>query len=294
MRKLNGGKFMRYKILEWNINQASNRDRKNRLPEILIKELKLQNPDIIVLTEFCFCDNATEFLEKTFSQRGYEFYPTEATQSTKNGQNEVLIAWRSEHFKYNTENSQSEIVTWSNNKPNYARVLLTDKTSNKNIIVAGVRITTAKNIPKGLDKETESKEYQKQATLRKQQMEYVYSTLDNYPIVIIAGDFNNYRRGTNLKNWNINEITCSRKEYKRYTPIGQSIYECEKNNTDFEFAEDHFVAKGCAIKDFVYDRTFIYWEKQVYRDNMDFTDWEKLIGFPDHAIIYGDIYFDID
>lgn len=151
-----------------------------------------------------------------------------------------------------------------------------------------------KRIPLGLDKKAENKAYQEQALLRRKQMEYVYSTLDDYSTVIIAGDFNNYRRGTNLSNWNINEITCGRKEYNRYTPTGQSIYECEKNNVDLEFAEDHFVTKGCVIKDFVYDRTFIYWEKHVYCEKMDFGDWKKLKGFPDHAIIYGDIYFELD
>lgn len=282
----------RYKILEWNINQASNKNKNNRLPEMLVKELRLQNPDIIVLTEFCFCNNAADFLDKAFLQRNYEFYPTEATKNAENGQNEVLIAWRKDIFRCDTEKSQSEITTWNNNKPNYVRVLLTDKTANKNILIVGVRITGAKKIPSGLDKKAEREAFQEQASLRRKQMEYVYSTLDNYPIVIIAGDFNNYRRGTDLNNWNINKITCGRKEYNRYTPIGQSIYECEKNNVDFEFAEDHFVSKGCIIKDFVYDRTFICWEKQVYRKGMDFRDWENLIGFPDHAVIYGDIYFD--
>lgn len=136
------GKWMekeitRYKILEWNINQASNRDRNNILPEMLIKELRLQNPDIIILTEFCFCSNAVEFLEEAFLQRNYEFYPTKETKNTENGQNEILIAWRKDIFKCDTENSQSEITTWRNNKPNYVRVLLTDRVTNKNIMVAG-------------------------------------------------------------------------------------------------------------------------------------------------------------
>lgn len=262
----------RYKILEWNINQATNRDGNNVLPEMLIKELRVQNPDIIILTEFFFCDNAAEFLEEAFLQRNYEFYPTEATGYR---QNEVLIAWRKDIFKCDTENSHSEITTRQNNKPNYVRVLLTDRVVNKNIMVVGVRITIAKWIPEKLDKKEKRKAYQEQARLRRKQMEYVYSTLDDYPNVIIAGDFNNYRRGTDLSNWNINEITCGRTEYNRYTPIGQSIYECEKKDVDSEFAEDHFITKGCVMKDFVYDRTFIYWEKHVYCEKMDFRDWEK-------------------
>lgn len=281
----------RYKIVTWNINQASNRYGRNKIPELIIKELVRQNPDVLVLTEFAFGDGANEFLDN-LTKRHYTFFPREATENTKNKQNEVLVVWREELFECKRENSTSEIVTNVNNRPNFVKVCLLDKQTKKEIVVAGVRITMAKWIPKNLSKIEMQKAYHEQAIMRRKQMEYIYYSLEDFSTVIIMGDFNNYRRGTNIQDWNINELTCNRSEYCRYTPTGQSIYNENQGDTEYQFAEDHFITKGCSIKDYVYDRSFVNWDKQVYSRGSDFDnyDWEGLIGYPDHAVLYGDLY----
>lgn len=285
-------KWNRYKILEWNINQATNKNGMNLIPEFIVKELVKQNPDIVVLTEFCFCKNAKEFLEKVFQQRNYDYFPKTATQNTINGQNEVLIAWRKELFECIPDGLISVETKKNNNNPNCVIIQLREKETGITFVVSGIRITMAKWIDKKLNENEKKKAYQEQANLRRKQMESIYRLLEPYPRVIIAGDFNNYRRGTQLKNWNINELNCSHKEYIVYRPLGQSIYEEEKGNKDFEFAEDHFIAKNCVVKDYMYDRNFMDWdvEKNVYKLGNNFPNWNEIIGFPDHAILRGELW----
>lgn len=280
----------RYKILTWNINQATNKKGNNKIPELVNKEIIRQNPDILVLTEFAFCEGINGFIEDTLLKRGYSCFPKESTDNTKNKQNEILIAWRTELFECMNERSTSEAVTKTNNKPNFAKVMLVDREYNKKFVVAGIRITMAEYIPKGLSSIEERIAYQKQAIKRRKQMEYVYDILRDYETVIAMGDFNNYRRGTHIKNWNISEIICNHDEYIRYTPEGQSIKREKEPNVEKQFAEDHFLAKGCEVKDFIYDRSFIMWDNQIYNHGADFSDWNRLIGYPDHAILYGDLY----
>lgn len=280
----------RYRIIEWNINQATDKYGINIIPDFIINELVKQNPDLVVLTEFRFCKNSDDFLRQAFEERNYDYFPKEATHNTNNGQNEVLIAWRKELFECIQDGQSSVETTWENNHPNCVKVQLEEKINGSNFTVVGLRITMAKRICNDLGRSAKQKALQEQANLRRCQMEYVYKLLEGCSRVLIAGDFNNYRRGSQLKNWNINQLNCMRKEYTVYTPSGQSICEEEKSDKDYEFAEDHFIAKKCVIKDYIYDRGFMNQEKKVYRLGKNFPDWNELNGFPDHAILCGDLW----
>lgn len=279
----------RYKIMEWNINQATNKNNQNLLPDIVSNEIIRQNPDIVILTEFAFCNNSQEFLNQTFTNRGYRFYPEQKTKNTINEQNEILVAWRDNLFEKTSESTYME-TSYKNNNPNCCIVHLKEKLGNRKLTVAGLRITMAKYIPQNVSDKEMQKLYQEQANLRRKQMEQVISFVEKENTVLIVGDFNNYRRGTMLKNWNISQINCGKKKFTIYTPKGQSIYEEQGKDVNHEFAEDHFIAKNCYIKNYQYDRDFVYSNKQVYTAGKDLSDWETLKSYPDHAILYGDLW----
>ena len=279
----------RYKVMEWNINQATNKNGTNKLPNLLMKEIIIQNPDILILTEFSFCENASEFFKKVFDERNYDYYPKEKTKNTKNKQNEILIAWRRELFDLCLDKCMYSVVTFENNKPNFLLVDLIEKKTRQELVVAGVRITMAENIPVKGTEDEKKKAYQKQANKRYKQMQYVYKQLEKFARVIMGGDFNNYRRRTELKDWNIGRILCDNQEYKIYTPKGQSIKEKKSiRGVEYEFAEDHFVTKNCEIDNEVYDRCFVFRDEK-YINGEDLSDWNYLSGYPDHAILIADL-----
>lgn len=154
---------------------------------------------------------------------------------------------------------------------------------------SGVRITMAENIPVKGTEDEKKKAYQKQANKRYKQMQYVYKQLEKFARVIMGGDFNNYRRRTELKDWNIGRILCDNQEYKIYTPKGQSIKEKKSiRGEEYEFAEDHFVTKNCEIDNEVYDRCFVFRDEK-YINGEDLSDWNYLSGYPDHAILIADL-----
>lgn len=295
---------MSYKILTWNINQAAGR--KNPPPALVTKALTEQKAAVEILTEFCFCRNqeqSEKFLQETFTSRGYACYPQQATQNSLNGQNEVLIAWDTSCFEFIPHSEFSAVTTSENNIPNFVSVALKEKSSGNIIRIAGVRITMAMKI-------TSDSQYQKQADLRREQMEYVYQKLDeltdDQTAVLIGGDFNNYRRETPLKHWNIRELTCGRTEYSACTPDGQSIYEKNQPDLGFQFAEDHFIIKNCQTENCRYSREFANLDKnrEVYKHGEDFAYgknprtkrhawklWKYNHGgrYPDHAMLTGEL-----
>lgn len=277
-----------YKIIEWNINQATNKNGENIIPRFVASEIEEQDADIVVLTEFCFCSNAKRFLTSVFNKNGYDYFPKEPTQNTKNKQNEVIIAWKKAAFSLG-DTPFCLTSSFDNNVPNFTSVTLKNE---NNIIftIAGARITMALKIKHNTD-------YEKQAELRKKQMEQIYNELKSKNKVIVAGDFNNYRRGTSLS-WNINQLTCDQKEYICHTPTGQSINAEKVFSTAYEFAEDHFITKSIELTDEQYDRNFTSKSPCVYIHNKDFSVYDKELkkdiwtitfgcGVPDHAIITG-------
>ncbi|MEK6453326.1 hypothetical protein [Caldifermentibacillus hisashii] len=268
---------MEYKILEWNINQATDRYGRNNIPNFVRDELISKSSDIVILTEFCFCNNAEVFLKEAFESNGYDY---NFTNNKEEKQNEILIAWKKELFKF--QNKEAVKTTNLNNKPNCLIVNLIDN-NGKNITVVGLRITI--------------KSYRE----RKEQMTYVLEKIKDYDNVIIGGDFNNLRRGASIAEWNLNVIEelCEKYNANLYTPTGQSIYQEQGESFDYEFPEDHFITKGnIQMKEYTYNREFtrknpdVYLFKgdfQVYNNNLKRVTWSIPFGsgIPDHAILQG-------
>lgn len=60
---------MKEKILVWNINLATNRN--IEIPYFVGEEIKRQNSDFIILTEFCKTKNYEGFCHKYLKDNGY-------------------------------------------------------------------------------------------------------------------------------------------------------------------------------------------------------------------------------
>lgn len=271
---------MKYNVLVWNFNQATNIRGTNHIPDFVKSELKKRKKDIAIITEFSFCKNADTFNKEVFDDYGYDY---RFTNNKYEKENEVLIAWKKDLFEYVGE--EVTLTTARNNKPNFLVVHLKTRHHGIKLTVAGLRITL--------------QSYKK----RKQQMEYALEQLSNYKNVIIGGDLNNLRRGTPIKEWNIKVIEelCSTYQFNPlHTPSGQSIYQERSLTKEYEFAEDHFITKGSNIKmeKYCYDRNFIKGNDKAYPYGKDFqiykydkknVTWSIPFGsgIPDHAILCG-------
>ncbi|AEN77683.1 hypothetical protein [Ligilactobacillus ruminis] len=281
-----GCNMMKYKVLEHNVNQATNKDGKNSLPAVIVTEIHEEKPDLGSLPEFAFCKNYMQFFDDAFGDE-YDYYPKEPTANTDNKQNELLLFWKKEKFEAVLDSAQTTEVTWENNMPNFTSVILKEKDTEKEFLFCGLRITMARCIDNNASKAEQQKQYKQQAALRREQMEYVLSVTDKCEHVLIVGDFNNYRRGVDLEEWNVGCINCGKQDYTVYTPNGQSIYKEDAMSDDYEFPEDHIVSRGIEVSNYRYDRKFIKWDTSgIYKKaGTDFSDWSYLHGYPDHATL---------
>ena len=273
-----------YKILEWNVNLQSNTN--NEIPVFVGKAIENIKADIVILTEFVFCKNAHKFLQDTFAKHGYDYYPKAKTAIYE--VNEILIAWKKDKLTLGDEKTiYNEVCREDWNVPNFLTISLVT-TDGEILRVAGVRITmTTENetVAKAEDRDIN---YEKQAKLRYSEMKKVYDELakltDDDSVVLIAGDFNNYRRYTRRPEWNYKKITCEREYYTSYTPKGDSY---DGDGKKFPPApEDHFITKNCCIKDYSYNRDFALFDTSIYRrgkDNFRGIDSPN----PDHAMLIG-------
>lgn len=230
-----------------------------------------------MLTEFFRCSNAEDFLKKTFLEHGYSFEVT-----TNKGTNEVVIAWLNSKFT-KTGVDKSAVTTEGNNIPNYLRVDLTDLDGTV-FTVVGARIRIVSCLK------------------RKEEMRFVLEKLKEVrnPIILL-GDFNNNRRSTTELDWNLKVIDAMlvEEDFSRFTPTGQSIYqEKAPRGYDYEFPEDHIMARGMLIHGESYDRDFVYKALEYYPWGKDFEYYDYKLkrkesvrpGYPDHAIVKG--YFE--
>ena len=243
-----------YTILTWNINGRSSSS--GYIPGFVGRAILEKEADIVILTEFVFCNgtagdaekkNAFEFLENIFVKNGYDYYPKEPTKNTENHVNEILIAWKTDCFNLNPAGQIfSAVCSKERNVPNFLTISLIEKKTGTPLRVAGVRITMTT---------VGSENYPEQARLRYREMEMVYNVLEllSEDCVLIGGDFNNYRRNTIRPEWNIHQLTCGREEYTSYTPDGDSY---DGLHGAPPVPEDHFIAKGCTVLEYDYCRDF--------------------------------------
>ncbi len=273
-----GKNTMKEKILVWNINLATNRN--IEIPYFVGEEIKRQNSDFIILTEFCKTKNYEGFCHKYLKDNGYIY--TISNNSDKH--NDVLIAWKQEKFQLIEIKNEFQTTETT---PNFTYVLLKNK-HGLEFVLAGIRITI--------------ENYEN----RKKQFEFALNELRNYSYVIIGGDFNCLRRGTLLHSkWSLYVLSETSKEagFALITPKGQSIYTEKAISEDYEFAEDNFIVKGMTIENELYDRDFALKYSNVYLYEKNFSVYDSYLkrnkwsitigsGIPDHAILNGYVCFD--
>lgn len=290
-----------YKIIEWNINQATDKYNKNAIPSFIGEYINLHHPEILVLTEFCFTNNASTFLSEYLDFHNYSYFPNGETENKKSHQNEVLIAWRNDLFEVVEGTQYSEIVTYNNNRPNYVRICLRDKIHNFKFYIVGLRITVD-DIEKCGTEISEKR--------RRQQFEHVLQDIDkftvseeNYPMIMV-GDFNCFRRGYKGVNWSLDAIKklTNDHRFECRVPEGSSIYQKKSYDKEYEFPEDLIIYKNISVKSYSYDRRFTYLNPEVYLHGEDFsvycattktTTWSIRFGsgIPDHAVMVAEVEF---
>lgn len=121
--------------------------------------------------------------------------------------------------------------------------------------------------------------------------------------ILIAGDFNNNRRNTPVKIWNLNilEDLASNHGFILYTPPNDSSI----RETNSDIPEDHFLLKGLdengSITSYKYDREFTLRQfedkngKIIYKWGENFRNYENWKAeyipspYPDHAMLIGNL-----
>lgn len=268
------------RFFEWNINLASNITGSAKIPNFVGDEIVNCNADFFALTEFNKTENYFSFIEEYIKSKGYDYI---ITNNHEYKQNDVLLCWKRD--LYDLIEIMDEIVTNGNNNiPNFAYVKLKRKSDGGEFVFAGARITLM--------------DYSK----RKEQFEFILNKLKPFDKVILVGDFNCLRRGTNEMNYNLRVMNdlCKIHDFELYTPNGQSIFQEQAKNTEFEFAEDNVVARGIIISDYYYNRDFATKYSDIYINGKNFSIYDSRLrkniwnivigsGIPDHAILIGEV-----
>ena len=247
------------------------------MPEWVKKFIQSKKADIIVLTEVSTnIPNWSEELKKAFPD---EQYHTFSSSNLIHYQNDIVIAIKKDKFDIGHSVS---FPAKKRNIPDHLEVNCIEKTTKKIITIVGVRINSSA--------EPEQK---------RNELDLVLNSVRKKRNVIIAGDFNNFRRGYYNKDWCLEILTSSmiKEGFRIITPEGGSIYE-KASKFEYQFPEDHISFKGdlALTKVYDYDRDFTSEDPSVYKWGKDFT---RYIGngkyeyiddpFPDHAIIEADI-----
>ena len=267
------------KIIEWNINHRLGYSR-NNMPDWVKSVIQSKDADIIVLTETSFMvPNWYEQYIQMFDRRTYYVFCSNNPDTVAN---QVTIAIRKELF---TVEYVKSFLSEDHTYPDHLEVRCIHKLTNQEITIIGMRIHSI-NIS----------DFEKKEEFKK----ILQSVMSNEN-VILAGDFNNYRRGL------INDVWCFEKvsqladcyDYSMYTPRGGSIN--DDIDGDYSFPEDHFFTRGNAIKitNLNYDRSFVNNDSNVYKWGTNFQKWKGKVNdkniydkipdpFPDHAILEAD------
>lgn len=270
------------KIIVWNLNHRLGYGSTN-MPEFVAETIREKKSDIIILTECCNrILNWQELKNKMFRSDPYLVFQSDNDQGQEN---DVMIAVNKDAV--DVISSMSYFAN-GHTAPDHLQLVCKEKETKKEFVVAGIRIHSDRNLS-NIDKN--------------RQLELVLNNLSKYETAILAGDFNNYRRGFHDAEWSLDAIDVLGEKYafSRYTPDGSSIYKEYLNNDDYAFAEDHFLTKGVGIDLKPYDRSFCDKDSSTYIWGHDFQkDYGKDSGgkfcyesiptpFPDHAILEAEI-----
>lgn len=267
------------KIVEWNINQRTNKYDKNKIPNWIKDELvKYQKADIIVLTEFFKTENWEEIVS------GLSEYNVFVTDNSKNHQSDVLIAIKKKLRIVNIKDIQS---TLQNNNPNFLRV--DTEINDKLVSIIGVRIRIESIKRKDYKSDNEYYEaFEKEKKNRRDQNSIILRHVCHIKNpVVIMGDFNNFKREYEDKVWCLKEVK-KLYEHNNFTlndVKGSSIFQEKYSNEGSECAEDHIITKGLTAYDQEYTRDFMSrtGREDIYHEKKDFENIKS--PYPDHAIL---------
>lgn len=268
------------KIIEWNINHRLGYSKKD-MPEWVKEVVQNKEADIIILTETSFkVPNWEVEYQKLVDREKYYVFCSNNTQVANN---EVTIAIKKNIFDVAyVKNFFSNGHTY----PDHLEVSCTHKETKKKLVIIGMRIHAIEITDKQ----------------KKCEFETVLKSIEDEENVIIAGDFNNYRRGFQNCEWCLTKVNELAKSYcfDMFTPPKGSIY--QDNEGDYSFPEDHIFVKGNSIKIdklYDYDRNFTEKSADIYPWGTDFQQYKgnkKYDNiddpFPDHAIIEADFHIE--
>lgn len=273
------------KIIEWNINHRLGHSKKD-MPKWVKEVVQNKKADIIILTETSFkvINWEVEYLDLVDREKYYVF----CSNNTQVGNNEVTIAIKKNIFDVVYVKS---FFSNEHTYPDHLEVSCTHKETGKKLVIIGMRIHAI---------EITNKQ-------KKEEFETILKSTRDEKNVIIAGDFNNYRRGYQNCEWCLTKVKELAKDegFDMFTPSGGSIN--GDNKGEYSFPEDHIFVKGDSIKVdklYDYDREFVKKAPDIYQWKTDFqhykgkdkngnNKYDKIDDpFPDHAIIEANFHIE--
>lgn len=264
-------------LLAWNIHQQGGQ---RPIPSFVKKEVV--GADLAVLIEFC---TKSEGRHMFISDMTHERYRCAVSENT--GGNDILIAAKT---CFPILDCSWVPCRGVDSIPENLRVDL--DCGGRVLSVVGIRI-------KSLDRLQSCDEKNQ---LRQRQFRWALDWIkDIQNPVLITGDFNNNRRGSENPDWSLDILRelLENRGFQLYTPKGGSIFE---EHSKCEFPYDHFAAKGTKVSRISYDRDFTRHDPRTYIWGRDFRkprstgeDYQTLPSvappFPDHAILKGTLQF---
>jgi len=262
------------KIIEWNINQRSNKNRL-QMPEWVLREVLDQKADIIVLTEYC------DTIDYNFVVNKLKEYNVERTNNPR-GQNDVLIAIKKEFAVLNRKKLVSSFEKGEKDNPNFLRVDI--KKGDKIVTVIGCRIRVGYG-----EYNKETRKYEKNEKndyeMRGKQYKKIITEISNCENdVILIGDLNVSEKHTEYADFNWCKVNKSLpKGFTIYTPEeGYSFYNVKIQE---EFCLDHIITNISEEIQLDY-----YWDYKEGREPIVYIPNRKIEPpYPDHAILIAEI-----
>lgn len=250
-------------MMSWNINQRSGVGGKENIAPIVFEEIKENNSDIIVLSEFVKLTGYNSFIVQ-LEGIGYVVM---CDYRRDKRVNEILIAIKKEVLQGNDFiiNTLPNVDTETNLYPNFLHVRFKYNGKELNIIGARIRISNSS-----------SSDFQE----RRLQLDSLTKYVDKLNgATIIAGDFNNgyFKEGETSSSY-----SGKSREFYSYPllkeeskAIGFELHTPKENGSWRNLKLDHILAKGANIITPIYDWGFT--KRSNYKHNA--------IGIPDHAVL---------
>lgn len=261
----------------WNLHAQGGYGRHDT-PDWVVAEIVGYGADVAILTEFSPAAQEKDRIARLLEEYGYDC----AVSGNQRG-NEVMIAVKRTHPIVN--------VAWvpcygQDRIPENLRVdiLVNGK---ELVTVLGVRIKMVESSNhEALRRAGRVDVAQAQTRLAEAQALLNWTGELAQP-VLIGGDFNTFREGTCVVDWNgeVLQKLIAKAGFEMVCPNGSSI---GFEQSDQDYCYDRFLVRKLeAVTKPCYDRDFVAHASHVYRRGRDFKD--VLPGFPDHAILKAEL-----